>query len=146
MIGRPRGPALLLGTVVAVVLVVLGVGLWIVGSPAEQRRKALDQERIEALRDLDRAVGHFRKESGELPPDLAALTEWEGLEKPRTDPVSDEPYSYQPSGERSYRLCATFALASSGPMPRHLYEDGPSVWNHPAGHHCFTLEVASKGG
>lgn len=141
MIGRPSGRALLVGLVVAFVAIVVGVGLWVLGSPAEERRRRLDERRVEDLREIAAAVDAYWTRTGAQPESLEALAGWQGLQAPRTDPDTGEPYAYRPAGPNRYELCATFAREDPGPEPRRRYELGPSFWHHGAGRHCFDLEA-----
>ena len=127
-------------SMIAAVAVVIGIGLWISGSPATLRQERIDLRRVKDLRELSEAVDCFWKKEDHLPEKLADLTDWEGLETPRADPETKEPYSYSKTAEKSYRLCAVFSLPSSDPLPRHRFRAGPSVWHHPSGESCFDLE------
>jgi hypothetical protein len=49
------------------------------------------------------------------------------------DPETNEPYTYTVQNESTFELCATFT------RPRE-YTSGV-FWNHPAGRHCFTINV-----
>jgi hypothetical protein len=67
-------------------------------------------------------------------PDLAALaadTLYQKLSV--TDPETGTPYEYRVLNPVSYELCAQFSL------PRDLQYD--SYWNHPAGRHCYSIDV-----
>jgi type II secretory pathway pseudopilin PulG len=141
VIGRPTGRALLLGVVVAVVAVVLGAALFVLGSPAEERRRRLDERRVAGLQDLARTIDLYRGDEGALPRDLAALAEWRGAGALDGDPVTGEPYRYRVTGDATYELCATFA-ASSQERPEARYRRSTGAfWRHPAGDHCYELEA-----
>lgn len=141
MIGRPRGRALLLGTVVAVVLVVLGVAVAVLDSPAEQRLLRLDERRVDDLRAIGEAIDLYWSEEGALPPDLDTLAGWQALEVTTTDPVTGAPYGYSTTDSRTYELCATFAARFPTPDSRNRWHRHHSSWHHPAGEHCFELEA-----
>ena len=49
------------------------------------------------------------------------------------DPQTGEPYTYTVKDEKTFELCTTFSL------PRDSNVD--VFWNHPAGHHCFSINV-----
>jgi hypothetical protein len=49
------------------------------------------------------------------------------------DPETGEPYRYTIKNETTYELCATFAAQRQS--------DYSVFWNHPAGEHCFTIDV-----
>jgi hypothetical protein len=48
-------------------------------------------------------------------------------------PKTGEPYRYSIKNETTYELCATFA--------RRHDADERVFWNHPAGTHCFTINI-----
>lgn len=141
MIGRPSGRALLLGGVAAVVAVAVGSALLVLDSPGEERGRRLDERRVADLHELAGAIDAYWTREGALPPDPDALAGWQGLEAPRTDPVTDEPYRYRVTGETTYELCATFAAEAPGRPARGSWRYRTTFWHHPAGQHCFELEA-----
>lgn len=144
MIGRPGGRALLLGGVVAVVLVVVGVALYVLGPPEQERRQRLDAQRIADLQEIAQAVDRYRAAEGALPPDLEALAGWRGFEPPHADPETQTPYRYRVVEGDAYELCATFATEEPpGENRRSTYRHG-TYWQHPAGDHCFELEAQQE--
>lgn len=126
-----RVMAVVLGSIV---VIAVGVGLWVAGSPAEARLERLDQRRVNDLRTADGAIDRYWRERARLPLALDSLpstfADGHGLK----DPTTELPYEYQISGDSSYTLCATFDRAS---QPEGRYAADP-VWVHPAGHHCFS--------
>jgi hypothetical protein len=107
------------------------------GSPADARLRRLDDQRVRHLKVLSSGIEEHWKRHGKLPASVVelALQPWqEAIER---DPETRQPYEYEPRAERSYRLCAEFALAS--PEPRSPRER--EFWRHPAGRHCFDLEI-----
>jgi hypothetical protein len=121
----------------AVVGVVL-VGLWISGSPGIARRELLDQRRLRELQMISVAVNDHYRARLRLPESLDRMAHTE----PRQplfllDPVTREPYGYQPIDSTSYELCAAFDAADS------LGSQGipDAFWRHGAGRWCFRFEV-----
>jgi hypothetical protein len=58
--------------------------------------------------------------------------------RPRiTDPESGAPYTYQVTGESTFKVCATFAQARD--------RASDPAWNHPAGRHCFDFDALTPG-
>jgi hypothetical protein len=49
------------------------------------------------------------------------------------DPETGQPYTYRVTGKTTYELCATFSLERKS--------EQNVFWNHPAGEHCFTINV-----
>ncbi|MGH9379425.1 MAG: DUF5671 domain-containing protein [Thermoanaerobaculia bacterium] len=116
-----------------------------IGSPAAGRTRRLDQRRVEHLQVIhnevqDMTLGETRWTRGDrrmlrpLPQSLDELMRQARSVRPEIrDPETGEPYGYQVLGEDRYRLCARFDRKRGERMqPR---------WNHPAGHHCFDLNV-----
>lgn len=130
---------------VVATLVVLAAVVWgfvTAGTPDTRRQERLDERRLQDLRAIVREMQTFVRHPDAsrqllrrgLPRTLAALAEEVRDRKLSiADPETGEPYGYKPIDWKTYDLCATFAL------PR----DGADAvfWNHPAGPHCFTINV-----
>jgi hypothetical protein len=116
---------------VTVIIAVLA-GLYLSGSPAEQRLLRLDERRVSDLLQLSSAISSYEEQSARLPAELAALVDGQRLRCVPKDPASGAAYTYEILDMDSYRLCAEFARASLQAVP----ED---FWAHPAGLHCFEL-------
>lgn len=118
-----------------VVVVAVVTGLLLAGSPARERDRRMDALRIVALRQLASVISVYHEESGMLPARLADLVDGRNLQTLPTDPVSGQPYDYEPESDNSYALCATFDEAS---------QEGEvaEFWMHSAGRNCFRLSPA----
>ena len=121
---------------VTVVIAVLG-GLYVSGSPGEQRLLRLDERRIADLVQLSAAISAYWQQSGRLPAALPVLVDGQRLRSLPTDPQTEVVYSYEPADMNTYQLCAEFARVAQQTMS----ED---FWAHPAGTHCFELEVGPE--
>lgn len=139
------GRALLLAGAVTAVVAAVVAAFFVLDSPAEMRRQKLDAQRARDLQGLENAIGAYWKEEGTLPPSLQALADWEHVDAAPTDPATGEPYRYQATGETTYELCATFSSDTpedeARPVNWPLYG---KFWRHPAGDHCFELEVGTE--
>jgi len=123
------------GVLVVVSAVVIGViagGVWLMGSPAEQRVLKLDQRRIDDLQSIAQQIHVYWNRHRSLPERLEALSAEPGLASIPMDPTRNEPYGYRLLGDESYELCAIF----DRPSP---YAPA-SVWAHEAGPYCFKLK------
>lgn len=118
-----------------VVVVAVVAGLMLAGSPAQERDRRLDALRIAALQQLASVISVYHEESGALPARLADLVDGRNLQALPTDPVSGQPYDYEPEADASYALCATFDEASQE-------GDVAEFWMHGAGRSCFRLSPA----
>ncbi|MGD8340836.1 MAG: hypothetical protein PVH89_08640 [Gammaproteobacteria bacterium] len=123
---------------IAVVVVVVGAviaGLVISGSPREQRLLRTDDERVNDLRRVSRAIERYYRETESLPADLQTLLNgWISQEIPR-DPDTGQAYGYELLDETAYRLCADFALESRPTRQ-------PEFWEHATGRQCFSFDYA----
>lgn len=136
------GRTLLLAGVVVAVLAAVVAAFLVLESPAEMRRRSLDQQRVSDLRAISDVIDAYWTQEKTLPPDLAALDGWQGFSAPPTDPVTDVPYRYRVTGDATYELCATFATETSDRDPgRRIWVAPDKFWRHPAGDHCFELEA-----
>jgi hypothetical protein len=130
----------------AAVLAVIA-GLFTLGTPSHAREHRLDELRSEDLARLSNSVDEYWTKHAALPAALDSLVSERELDRVPADPKTDSAYTYLPSGERSYRLCATFAQPwDSSSIGR--YPDGIDVgrrsWRHDAGRSCFDLTAPLK--
>ena len=128
--GRPIAVALSLVVVVAVV-----VGLYLVGSPSRAREQALDERRVQDLRESRAQVSAFRRAHRLLPATLegAATTADDSLA--HRDPVAGTPYEYLVTSDSTYDLCAVFT------HPSRDARSADDTWRHPSGRHCYNFTV-----
>jgi type II secretory pathway pseudopilin PulG len=121
----------------AVVVAALAGALAVLGWPAQQRQRALDDRRLRDLQDIVEVVQGYAKKRNALPQDLPPLKEenswrnfWTG------DPDTREPYEYKALDDQSFQLCAVFSLPSSASDDHTYY--GRWRRTHAAGKQCFT--------
>jgi hypothetical protein len=123
---------------IAAVLIAVGAGLFVLGSPADVRARRLDARRVDHLREWARAIDAYWTANNQLPQTLEEIRRqqaWTHLIV--NDPETGEPYRYQPKGAVAYELCATFDRASADTGAA----DEDALWGHGAGPACFTLEA-----
>lgn len=120
----------------AIVLIAVLAGLYLSGSPGEQRLLRLDERRVSDLLQLSYTINRYWDESTRLPADLAALVDGQRLRSVPKDPQSGTAYTYQITDMDSYRLCAEFARVSQTVTG--------DFWEHPAGSHCFELSATPE--
>ena len=148
---------LLIMIVSVCVIVTVIAGLYIAGSPRNERLRKLDDQRVQDLQRISYAIDNYANINAKLPMDVAtALTATEGvggLPQP-IDPETKKSYEYRATGGTTYELCATFASSfaqndgNPRPMPPISYpvgsggkDIGPRFWNHGIGMTCFVLTV-----
>lgn len=142
----------------AVVLAAVIAGFFIVGSPAAQRARRFDAERVSHLQMLQSGIMNYWIYKDELPKTQEDLTDdITGFASSR-DPETGEQYEYRATGLLSFELCAVFKTDAAEQDPWHPkeapiplgYPDAPSrvpaptgndIWSHPAGRHCFPRTI-----
>jgi hypothetical protein len=121
----------------AVVAVAIAAALFVIGSPAEQRREQLDARRVQDLRTLSYQVTAHWTQKQRLPESTAELVDGRALSRLPVDPVSKAAYEYGIASPRQFELCATFDR-DSPPAER------GDFWAHASGRKCFSFDVDDK--
>ncbi len=134
-----------LGAGAAIVVVAFVWGLLIVGTPAYGRQQRFDALRLTGIRTMVSTIdnitrgGKYDVASSELPivplpKTVAEIQERGSIDRVITlDPETSEPYEYRVTGASTYEICATFSL----PLDEKIDE----YWNHPAGRHCYAVDL-----
>lgn len=146
----PKIMAISVGTVLLASIV---AGFFIAGTPAEQRSKRLDDQRVNLLMQIQSNLVSFAQTKQNLPQDQAKAEAWSG-DWP-VDPETNQEFVYTKTSNTTFQLCATFAAEETD----NIYQDnyyypttekrlmqlvGGSSWVHPVGYYCFdrTVEFA----
>ncbi len=132
------------GAVIVSVIGVLLAGLWLGGSPAQERARRIDAARDKSLQSISNAIDQYYNTNARLPDDLDTLvrareTYWVDS---ITDPESGEPYEYRIRTDTTYELCATFTTDSTVSDPRLTDPYAPPdnrFWEHGPERTCFTI-------
>lgn len=128
-----------------VILSVIG-GFFVIGSPATQRMKLNDAQRINDLSTIQYQVVNFYQFKGKVPSSLNELTDpISGIIIPN-DPETGNEYEYKVISNLSFELCATFTLSYNAKVDKmqvSTYYNNPidENWNHEAGRACFTRTI-----
>ncbi len=143
------------GFVAIAVVVVIIFGLVSAGSPAAERIRRGDEQRVSELQQISYAVDQYWAQNGTLPASLEDLAKSpDAYVTSITDPRSGEPYVYRPyqqlplAGQpiiSSYQLCATFEGATPAETSRPV-PPPETFWNHDIGETCFDLEARTEAG
>ncbi|MDP4007297.1 MAG: hypothetical protein Q8P55_01735 [bacterium] len=130
--------------VIGVVVVAIGYGIFLVGSPTTQRSLQADQRRVSDLQQISFAIDEYWARNQKLPQTLEELQDSRYYFVESTaDAITKNPYEYQVVAEKQYELCAVFVLSSAD--NRSSLRFPPSkVWEHEAERTCFELEVQPK--
>lgn len=138
-------------TLSALVLAIFTAGFFILGTPAEQRARRLDQQRVSDLQNIQYQVQNYYQQHNSLPESLPELEDTAGS-LPQ-DPKTSESYTYNKGTEDKFSLCAVFETDSVNPnmsyfepMPR--LEKGAIIkgnnWEHGSGEVCFERTIVTQ--
>ena len=125
-------------------------GFYIVGTPADQRNRRFDEQRVMDLQNLQYQIINYWTMKEKLPTNLSELNDdISGYVAP-LDPDSKMPYEYKMLDKLKFELCANFVLASddkafgknmSLARPYGPYDYNQESWNHKQGRHCFDRKI-----
>ncbi len=121
----------------AVVVAALIAAMFVLGPPSAQRRRKMDEVRVQDLSSLEMTVNGYFKLHGALPAGLDVLAKEPGYRVARQDPDTGKPYEYQILSADSYRLCADFAVDPSTEPYNSFGGYTDVAWAHGRGHRCF---------
>ena len=127
----------LFGAAVTTVIKAVVAGLFILGSPTEERARRIDDRRVADLQGIVAATDLYWTRHSRLPASLGDLTAEPGVRVNTGDPASSEIYGYQPLGSAHYEVCASFER-ESGETSRYPERN---LWAHGSGRQCFQLEA-----
>jgi hypothetical protein len=138
-----RPSLLFAGGASVLVIGFVAVALLIVPPPWEQRKRNLDQQRVQDLAAISNAVEQYRRANGSMPPGLDALLPTRRFPPLHlADPTTSVPYEYITEGDRNYKLCATFDTETSESDMGSWY--GAADWRHERGRQCFSLSLPAR--
>lgn len=125
-----HGRLLAVLSTVAVVASVIW-GLFLIGSPEQQREKKFDEKRISDLQGIAGSIDLYYTRHKSLPDNLEDLEKEPGISIRKSDPETGAAYTYTGISSSSYKLCADFSTESDA--------ESPSAWAHGTGKYCFNL-------
>ena len=138
----PPKPGLLGRIAVVGTVVVLIAGFANVGSPGNVRGRVLDAKRVQGLRDLSARVENHAKVKHALPQSFATMfAAADSDPELYLDPLTRQPYEYEPVDSITFVVGATFATDDS------LDADGDPIdheWRHAAGPVRFTRKLEPR--
>ena len=130
------------------VLLVIGSGVWVAGTPAKARLYSQDEQRVEDLSDISRSVALYYRNQGTLPAALSACDgSPETFIEQKSDRVTGQPYWYRVLDGTHYEVGATFALPTPSEKNRQAQGNAarnPGFWEHGAGRKIFTVDATVK--
>jgi hypothetical protein len=133
---RPGKGIFIAAVVIIVVAAVVG-GLILIGSPAQERMRRVDAQRVADLSAVAGKVDLYWTRHKSLPASLEELSKERSGSVRLMDPDTKRPYEYRILSDSAYELCADFARDSTD-QPDAFHK---SFWAHGAGKQCFNLKV-----
>ncbi len=127
----------LFGAAVTTVITAVVAGLFILGSPTEERARRIDRRRVADLKGSAAATDLYWTRHSRLPSSLGELTAEPGVSISTGDPANSEIYDYQPVDSTRYEVCASFERESGETSP----DPERNLWAHGSGRQCFRLEA-----
>lgn len=130
-------------SVILVVVAIVG-GFLAIGSPAQERERKLDDQRVSDLSSIQSEVLSYWQMKGELPKDLSDLDDSLSYFVLPSDPETKAPYEYSVMASTTFQLCATFGAPSrveDESMARPYYEGLSGSFPHGEGRTCFDRTI-----
>jgi len=145
---KSNKPKLLAWVVSVFTLLSIVAGFFIIGTPASQRNRRFDEQRVQHLQTIQSQIINYWTLKNVLPPALASLQDnISGFVLPQ-DPLTKQHYEYNIKSQLSFELCASFATRSDdlspalkGSLPTSPYEPFGQNWSHGAGQVCFERTI-----
>lgn len=138
---------------IGAVILVLGsiiLGFAVIGSPASQRERRYDTQRVSELQSIQWQIINYWQQKESIPESLEELNDpFSGFTVP-VDPKTKTPYEYSKTGNLSFELCASFdkegmanqySEASVSMPMRDPYYRVNENWQHDAGRTCFDRTI-----
>lgn len=112
MAAAPR--TIVFGAAVTAVAAAVVAGLVVLGSPAGERERRIDDRRVADLHAIAAAAELYRSRHSRLPASLDELAAEPGMRINTRDPATAEVYGYRVLDSARYEVCATFDRESDG--------------------------------
>ncbi|MDO8481573.1 MAG: DUF5671 domain-containing protein [bacterium] len=146
----------MVGYVAALVVVIAIIaGFFIMGSPSAIRMYKLDDRRVNDLTSIQWQIVNYYQQKEKLPATLTNLNDSISGYIAPIDPESKTQYTYEVTGNLSFKLCATFDAETQADsnsrgmtvaIPAPMGAKGglgleQSTWKHTAGEVCFDRTI-----
>jgi len=135
----------------AIVAAAVVAGVFVAGSPQEERLRRFDVQRANDLQSIQWQVINYWQSKADLPVNLVVLNDdISGFRVPN-DPETGKVYDYEKRDTLKFALCADFTRPSlegqdqntrAKAMPMAVPASGVQQnWTHAAGHVCFERTI-----
>ncbi|TAK05654.1 hypothetical protein EPO33_00710 [Patescibacteria group bacterium] len=150
---KDMGKKIFVGAVILAVAAAAIGGLFVAGSPSQERARQFDARRINDLQQLSQAVDQYWTRNARLPEALTDLQNRREYYVPSLlDPRTQEAYEYRVTAGKTYEMCATFETDATAEAAQDKYArpyyvgQGADFWKHGQGRTCFTIEAQNVPG
>jgi hypothetical protein len=128
------------------VILTIGAGFLIIGTPQSQRMYRIDEQRVTDLQSLQSKIIYQYQQKERLPQTLAELNDSLSYFTVPTDPETNQEYVYRVKNPLTFELCATFNAptreSANGSITRPMMYGGMNEnWQHGAGEKCFERTI-----
>ena len=136
---------------VLLVILTIGSGFIIIGTPAQARLYRFDEQKVSDLQTISGEVITYWQEKNVLPTSLDQLSDpTAGVTVP-VDPQSGDEYQYTVVNKLAFKVCANFNAETApyaitpeevtAPVVMGASHDASDSWYHEAGDQCFTRNI-----
>ena len=140
---------LISSAVLAMSLVTVIAGFFIIGTPGDMRMLRYDEQKVSDLQGIQYQIVNYYQQKGELPSALIDLNDPLSSYTTPMDPQTLSGYGYRMTSPLAFELCATFNKPTQdtiGQGTSDPYMSYPSTgmnenWQHQEGETCFTRTV-----
>jgi len=127
--------------IIGIVVLSLGYGFYVAGSPQSQRLVRFDETKTNNLQIIQDRLVYYWQQKGSLPASLNSLNDpISGFSVP-VDPQNNQPFSYTLTGPRAFRLCAVFNLENKSSATTPAVGYSFNNWLHGTGEVCFDRTI-----
>lgn len=140
---NPRYARAITWAVALLVVLTIGSGFLVIGSPMQARQMRFDEQRVTDLMGIQDQIVSYYQAKQKLPASLADLDDSLSYYSLPQDPQG-RAYEYVPGEGLSFSLCADFGAASALGSNMSAYKPtyGPGDnWAHAAGRQCFERTI-----
>jgi type II secretory pathway pseudopilin PulG len=135
-VNRLSLPQIAGGILIVVAIAAVAAGLFVLGSPGEERVRRMDERRVQDLASIAQAIDVYWTRHARLPASVEELRQEPVGDVRYNDPDTNKAYEYRSLEADRYELCAEFARDS-----RASDRSAAGFWSHRAGRQCFRQEA-----